>query len=249
MNESESETIIPNPIPELLPKTNRKRVLLVEDDGRIVRFVRRGLISEGYDVDVTDSGLEAVELVMECPYQAVILDVGLPDLDGMQVCDNLRACGVDIPILMLTAWNSVRDKVAGLRSGADDYMTKPFVFEELLARIEALARRRTGELRPEPKELRVADLVLNNETREVRRGKEVIDLTPKEFAMLECLLRTPGKVLNRMRILEHVWGYSADPMTNVVDVYIRQLRRKIDEHHDKKLLKTVRGFGYKVDAS
>ncbi|MCX7108609.1 MAG: response regulator transcription factor [Proteobacteria bacterium] len=236
-------------MPELFPKTNRKRVLLVEDDGRIVRFVRRGLIAEGYDVDVTDSGLEAVELVMECLYQAVILDVGLPDLDGMQVCDNLRACGVDTPILMLTAWNSVRDKVAGLRLGADDYMTKPFVFEELLARIDALARRRTGELRPEPKELRVADLVLNNETREVMRGKEVIDLTPKEFAMPECLLRTPGKALNRMRILEHVWGYSADPMTNVVDIYIHQLRRKIDEHHDKKLLKTVRGFGYKVDAS
>ena len=134
MNESESETIIHNSIPELFPKTNRKRVLLVEDDGRIVRFVRRGLIAEGYDVDVTDSGLEAVELVMECLYQAVILDVGLPDLDGMQVCENLRACGVDTPILMLTAWNSVRDKVAGLRSGADDYMTKPFVFEELLAR-------------------------------------------------------------------------------------------------------------------
>ena len=131
----------------------------------------------------------------------------------------------------------------------DDYMTKPFVFEELLARIEALARRRTGELRPEPKELRVADLVLNNETREVKRGETLIDLTSKEFAMLECLLRTPGKALNRARILEHVWGYSADPMTNVVDVYIRQLRRKIDEHHDKKLLKTVRGFGYKVDAS
>ena len=247
MNESmnEIETALPKP----LPITGHKRVLLVEDDERIVRFVRRGLASEGYAVDVVDSGLEAMERVMDSPYQTVILDVGLPDLDGMQVCENLRACGIDTPIIMLTAWNAVRDKITGLRVGADDYMTKPFVFEELLARIEALARRRTGELRPEPTELRVADLVLNRHAREVRRGGETIDLTPKEFTLLECLMRSPGKVLNRARILEHVWGYSADPMTNIVDVYIRQLRRKIDEHHDKKLLKTVRGFGYKVDAS
>ena len=158
MNESmnEIETALPKP----LPITSHKRVLLVEDDERIVRFVRRGLASEGYAVDVADSGLEAMGRVMESPYQTVILDVGLPDLDGMQVCENLRACGIDTPILMLTAWNSVRDKITGLRLGADDYMTKPFVFDELLARIEALARRRTGELRPEPKELRVADAVM-----------------------------------------------------------------------------------------
>ena len=187
--------------------------------------------------------------VMDRPYQTVILDVGLPDLNGLEVCENLRACGIDTPIIMLTAWTAVRDKITGLRVGADDYLTKPFVFEELLARIEALARRRTGELRPEPTELRVADLVLNRHAREVRRGGEAIDLTPKEFTLLECLLRTPGKVLNRARILEHVWGYSADPMPNIVDVTIRQLRRKIDERHGQKLLKTVRGVGYKVDAS
>jgi DNA-binding response OmpR family regulator len=247
MNErmNEIETAVPKP----LPITGHKRVLLVEDDERIVRFVRRGLASEGYAVDVVDSGLEAMERVMDYPYQTVILDVGLPDLDGMQVCENLRACGIDTPIIMLTAWNAVRDKITGLRVGADDYMTKPFVFEELLARIEALARRRTGELRPEPTELRIADLVLNRHAREVRRGGEAIDLTPKEFTLLECLMRTPGKVLNRARILEHVWGYSVDPMTNIVDVYIRQLRCKIDERHEQKLLKTVRGVGYKVDVS
>ncbi|MDD5113785.1 MAG: response regulator transcription factor, partial [Methylobacter sp.] len=136
------------------------------------------------------------------------------------------------------------------RSGADDYMTKPFAFEELLARIEALMRRRGGEIKqPEAKKLQLADLVLNGETHEVKRGNTIIDLTPKEFTLLECFMRTPGKVLSRTRILEQVWGYSADPLTNVVDVYIRQLRRKIDDDFELKLLKTVRGFGYKLDAS
>jgi DNA-binding response OmpR family regulator len=143
----------------------------------------------------------------------------------------------------------VQDKVAGLRSGADDYLTKPFAFEELLARIEALMRRQNSEIKPDSKELRVADRVLNRDIHEVRRGDAQIDLTPKEFTLLEYFLRLPGKVLSRTRILEQVWGYSADPLTNVVDVYIRQLRRKIDDGHEVKLFKTVRGFGYKLDAS
>ena len=225
------------------------RVLLVEDDQRIVDFVQRGLKAEGYVVDVARNGLEAIALGSEGKFQAIILDLGLPDLNGRQVCERLRNNGVGTPILMLTARDTVQDKVTGLRSGADDYMTKPFAFEELLARLEALMRRRGGEIKPEVKELRIADLILNLETHEVKRGETLIDLTPKEFSLLECFMRMPGKVLSRTRILEQVWGYSADPLTNVVDVYIRQLRRKIDDDYDLKLLKTVRGFGYKLDAS
>ena len=224
------------------------RVLLVEDDQRIVDFVQRGLKAEGYVVEVARSGLEAIALGSEGKFQVIILDLGLPDLNGRQVCERLRETGVGTPILMLTARDTVQDKVTGLRSGADDYMTKPFAFEELLARIEVLMRRGGGEIKPETKEFRIADLILNLETHEVRRGETLIDLTPKEFALLECFMRMPGKVLSRTRILEQVWGYSADPLTNVVDVYIRQLRRKIDDDYDLKLLKTVRGYGYKMDA-
>ena len=225
------------------------RILLVEDDQRIVDFVQRGLKAEGYSVEVAGSGLEAIALSSEGQFQVIILDLGLPDLNGLEVCEQLRSKGIDTPILMLTARDTVQDKVAGLRSGSDDYMTKPFAFEELLARIEALVRRRGGEIKQESRELQIADLVLNGETHEVRRGETLIDLTPKEFALLECFMRMPGKVLSRTRILEQVWGYSSDPLTNVVDVYIRQLRRKIDDDYDLKLLKTVRGFGYKLDIS
>ena len=225
------------------------RILLVEDDERIIDFVQRGLKAEGYAVEVARSGLEAIALGTEGRFQVIILDLGLPDLNGRQVCERLRNTGVSTPILMLTARDTVQDKVTGLRSGADDYMTKPFSFEELLARIEVLMRRRGGEIKPDIKELRIADLLLNQETHEVKRGESSIELTPKEFALLECFMRMPGKVLSRTRILEQVWGYSADPLTNVVDVYIRQLRRKIDDDYDLKLLKTVRGFGYKLDAS
>lgn len=227
------------------------RILLVEDDQRIVDFVQRGLKAEGYAVEVARSGKEAIALATHGKFQAIILDLGLPDLNGRQVCERLRSTGVGTPILMLTARDTVQDKVTGLRSGADDYMTKPFAFEELLARIEVLMRRGNGKIKPEPetKELRIADLILNGETHEVRRGEILIELTPKEFALLECFMRMPGKVLSRTRILEQVWGYSADPLTNVVDVYIRQLRRKIDDDYPLKLLKTVRGFGYKLDAS
>ena len=224
------------------------RVLLVEDDQRIVDFVQRGLKAEGYAVEVARNGQEAIALGSVGQFQIIILDLGLPDINGRDVCEHLRNAGVGTPILMLTARDTVQDKVTGLRSGADDYMTKPFAFEELLARIEVLMRRRNGEIKPETKEFQVADLVLNMETHEVRRGETLIELTPKEFSLLECFMRMPGKVLSRTRILEQVWGYSADPLTNVVDVYIRQLRRKIDDDYAIKLLKTVRGFGYKLDA-
>ena len=225
------------------------RILIVEDDERIADFVQRGLKAEGYTVEVARNGLDAIALGIEGQFQVIILDLGLPGLDGKQVCERLRGSGVDTPILMLTARDAVQDKVTGLRLGADDYMTKPFSFEELLARIEVLMRRRSIGRKVESKELQIADLILNLETHEVRRGDTLIELTPKEFTLLECFMRMPGKVLSRTRILEQVWGYSADPLTNVVDVYIRQLRRKIDDDHELKLLKTVRGFGYKLDAS
>jgi DNA-binding response OmpR family regulator len=229
------------------------RILLVEDDQRIVDFVQRGLKAEGYHVEVARNGLEAVALGKEGQFKAIVLDLGLPDINGRQVCERLRSLGIMTPILMLTAMDTVNDKVTGLRSGADDYMTKPFAFEELLARIEAMMRRGgnsgSSDIKPKTRELKIADLTLNGESHEVRRGETTIDLTPKEFALLECFMRMPGKVLSRTRILEQVWGYSADPLTNVVDVYIRQLRRKIDDDFELKLLKTVRGFGYKIEVS
>jgi two-component system OmpR family response regulator len=240
---------------DLTPKTNPQsdigllRILLVEDDKRIADFVERGLRAEGYSVEVAPTGRHAIDIGSEGQFQTIILDLGLPDISGREVCEKLRQGGIDTPILMLTARDAVQDKVTGLRSGADDYMTKPFAFEELLARIEVLMRRRSGEIKLDSKELQIADLLLNIDTHHVKRGDTTIELTPKEFALLECFMRMPGKVLSRTRILEQVWGYSSDPLTNVVDVYIRQLRRKIDDDFELKLLKTVRGYGYKMDAS
>ncbi|QSA98791.1 response regulator transcription factor [Methylococcus sp. EFPC2] len=224
-------------------------ILLVEDDERIVEFLRRGLAAEGYRVEVARTGREAIGLATGGDFQLVVLDLMLPDMNGRQICEHLRSERVDTPILMLTAMDTVQDKVAGLRAGADDYLTKPFAFEELLARIEVLLRRRGGEVPTVTTTLQVGDLILSRETHEVRRGERPIELTPKEFALLECFMSAPGKVLSRTRILEQVWGYSADPLTNVVDVYVRQLRRKIDDDHELKLFKTVRGYGYKLDTA
>jgi len=232
-----------------MSSSEQMRVLLVEDDERIVDFVQRGLKAEGYVVETACNGRQGIDLGAEGDFQVIVLDLGLPDMNGRQVCERLREKGVNTPILMLTAMDSVPDKVTGLRAGADDYMTKPFAFEELVARIEALMRRLGNELTPVLKELRIADLVLNWETHEVWRSDTQIELTPKEFALLECFMKMPGKLLSRTRILEQVWGYNSDPLTNVVDVYIRQLRRKIDDEYELKLLKTIRGYGYKLDAS
>ena len=226
-----------------------KRVLLIEDDNRIANFIQRGLKAEGYAVEVAVTGQEGLLLATEGQFQTIILDLGLPDIDGQKICEYLRAKRIDTPILMLTAREGINDKITGLRGGADDYMTKPFVFEELLARIEALMRRGRAAGNAEPKTFQLADLMLDLETHEVKRGGSLIELTPKEFALLEFFLRRQGKVLSRARILEQVWGYNTDPQTNVVDVHIGQLRRKIDDDHAIKLLKTVRGFGYKLDES
>ena len=220
-------------------------VLLVEDDERIIEFVRRGLEAEGYHVEVARTGRDALQRAQAPTCQLIILDLLLPDLDGRDVCRQLRAADLGTPILMLTALDTLEDKVRGLRMGADDYLAKPFAFAELVARVQALARRRAA-YRDDHLVLRAHDLVLDRGTREVRRGDRVIQLTPREFALLECLIRAPGKVLSRPQILEKVWGCSKDPLTNVVDVYIRQLRRKLDRDAPVPLIQTVRGFGYKI---
>lgn len=223
------------------------RILLVEDDERIVGFVKRGLEAEGHQLDVAGNGQDALKNGISSHYQLIILDLMLPGMHGKEVCQQLRASGIQTPILMLTALDTLEDKVSGLRIGADDYLTKPFAFEELIARIQALQRRQAS-YQVEPTELKIADLTLNRETREVRRAGQLIDLTPKEYSLLEYLMSSPGRVLSRTRILEQVWGYNADPLTNVVEVYVRHLRYKIDQGHDKKLIKTVRGFGYKIES-
>ena len=224
-----------------------KRLLLVEDDQRLSDFVSRGLRAEGYSVEVVATGREGLLLAEDGGFNLIILDIGLPDINGQQIVERLRSDGRMMPILMLTARDALSDKVLGLRAGADDYMTKPFSFEELLARIGALLRRTEMDYQVDSTELKILDLVLDRESHDVRRGGKLIELTAKEFNLLEFFLQSKGKVLSRTRILEYVWGYSNDPLTNVVDVYIRQLRKKVDDGHRVKLIKTVRGFGYKLD--
>jgi DNA-binding response OmpR family regulator len=223
------------------------KVLLVEDDHRIASFVRRGLEAEGYFVDLAESGREALALANESAYPLIILDRMLPGLDGLNICRSLRQAGSDSMILMLTAKDSLQDKLDGLGSGADDYLTKPFAFDELLARMRALLRR--GPSRAEPGALRVGDLVLDPGDHSVKRGDRPIALTAKEFALLSYLMSHAGKVLSRTRLLSNVWGYSFEPGTKVVDVYIRYLRKKVDAGESSPLIHTVRGVGYKVAAN
>lgn len=221
------------------------RILLVEDDERIIEFLQRGLQAERYEIDIARDGQRALELGRAGDYAAIILDLMLPNMSGREVCRRLRASNVCTPILMLTAMDTLEDKVEGLRMGADDYLTKPFAFDELLARIESLLRRR-GNYQSQAAELEVGDLFLNRDTREVTYAGQVVELTPKEFALLEFFMGHPGMVLNRTRILEHVWGAGTDPLTNVVEVYIRHLRNKLGQSGADSLIQTVRGFGYKL---
>jgi DNA-binding response OmpR family regulator len=221
------------------------RLLLVEDDARIAEFLRRGLQAEGYQLDIAGDGACALILGASGNYTLVILDLMLPGMDGREVCRRLRAQNIATPILMLTALDAVEDKVEGLRLGADDYLTKPFAFAELLARLQALLRRR-GSYQSHTAMLRVGPLILNRVTHEVTRDGRSIKLTPKEFALLECLMNQPDMVLSRTRILELVWGAEDDPLTNVVEVYIRHLRNKIDDGQHRSLIQNVRGFGYKL---
>lgn len=221
------------------------RVLVVEDDLRILEFIRKGLEEEGHAVDVAHDGDEALDWPAVVDFDAIVLDIMLPGRDGIEVCRTLRTRGVRTPILMLTARDTVEDRVAGLDSGADDYLVKPFAFAELLARLRALLRR-------EPvlhgTTLEVADLSLDTATRQVSRAGQLVTLTNKEYALLEYLMRHPNQVLTRTMIAEHVWNFDFDTGTNVIDVHIRYLRRKIDDPHELKLIQTVRGAGYRISA-
>jgi two-component system OmpR family response regulator len=219
------------------------RVLIVEDEPKLAALLRRGLSKEGMSVDVAVKGEDALWMAEATSYDAVVLDVMLPGIDGFEVCRRLRAAEVWSPILMLTARDAVRDRVEGLDSGADDYLTKPFSYAELLARLRALARRG----RPErPVALEIGDLRLDPATRRVWRGENEIELSPKEFAVLETFMRRPGEVLSRFELLEHAWDYDYENRSNVVDAYVRFLRRKIDRPFGVDSIETVRGAGYRL---
>lgn len=222
-------------------------VLLVEDEPRVADFINRGLRAENHGVTVASTGGVGVELAKTGEFDVIILDLMLPDMHGYDVCQKLRLEGDHTPILMLTAMDTLEDKIKGLRIGADDYLAKPFDFDELLARIEALVRR-SRSFAPNENIVEVGDLVLDRDAIEVTRGGEPIKLTAKEVAILELLMSAPGRVFSRTRILNQVWGYSEDPLTNVVDVYIARLRRKIDTPGREPMLETVRGHGYRLKA-
>jgi two-component system, OmpR family, response regulator len=222
------------------------RVLVVEDELRMASLIRRGLMEEGLSVDVAPNGEEALWRAKGFEYDAVVLDVMLPGMDGFETCRQLRTSGVWVPVLMLTARDSVEDRVAGLDTGADDYLVKPFAFAELLARLRALARRGTQE---RPTVLEVDDLKLDPATRRVWRGHSEIQLSAKEFSLLEAFMRRPDEVLSRVYLLDHAWDFAYENRSNVVDVYIRHLRSKIDEPFGCKTLETIRGAGYRLRAN
>src|ERR1700738_2259126 len=220
------------------------RILIVEDEKRIADFLSRGLESAGYAVDVAGGGNTAIELVHSTEYDLIILDLMLPDMDGLSVLQKIRNRKTSPPVLILSARDAVDDRVKGLDLGADDYLTKPFAFVELLSRVRALLRR--GQ--PTPERLQVGELALDCIRRKVTRANESIELAPKEFSILEYLMRNRGRPLSRTMIVEHVWDMDYDGLTNIVDVYIRHLRSKIDDRFPAKLIQTVRGIGYMIDA-
>jgi two-component system OmpR family response regulator len=218
-------------------------VLVVEDELKMARLVKRGLEREGYAVDVALDGNEALWAARETPYDAIVLDAMIPGVDGFEVCRQLRKEGRWAPLLMLTARDSVQDRVAGLDAGADDYLTKPFAFSELFARVRSITRRDVGE---RPVVLTVGDLSLDPARREVHRGEVAVSLSAKEFALLEHFMRNPGAVLSRTQILEHVWDFAYEGTSNVVDVYVGYLRQKIDRPFACDSIETVRGAGYRL---
>ncbi len=221
------------------------RVLVVEDETKMAGLLKRGLEEEGYAVDVARTGTDAIWLASELEYDAILLDVMLPDLDGFEVCRRLRAAGRWHPILMLTARDGVADRVAGLDAGADDYLTKPFSFNELFARLRALWRRGVSE---RPALIQIGDLLLDPAGRRVTRGRSEVELTAKEFSLLEFFMRHAGDVLTRTQLIEHVWDFAYDGDSNVVDVYVRYLRRKIDHPFGRDSIQTIRGSGYRMRA-
>ena len=222
------------------------RALLVEDDATIAEFVARGLREAGFAVDHFADGEAGLIAALDQPYDTAIVDLMLPKRDGLSLIEELRRRGVATPVLILSARRSVDDRVRGLQTGGDDYLTKPFAFSELLARVQALVRRASRT--PEPTTLTVADLVLDLLSRRVTRAGRVIDVRPREFALLEYLMRNAGRVVSKTMILSHVWEYNFDPQTNIVDVLVSRLRDKIDKPFETKLLHTVRGVGYVLRA-
>ena len=221
------------------------RLLVVEDEKKVASFIKKGLQEEGYAVDLASDGKTGLTMGLDGVHDLIILDINLPRMDGLSVLQELRKRKVTTPVLLLTVRAAIEDKVIGLDTGADDYLTKPFAFQELLARVRALLRRRAEAESPL---LQVADLTLDPATRFVSRGDEKIELTAKEFALLIYFMRNPGRVLTRTMIGEHVWDYDFDPMTNVIDVYVNYLRKKIEAGGEPKLIHTVRGVGYVMKA-
>ena len=219
------------------------KVLVVEDEKKIASFVRKGLEAQGFVVDVSHHGDEGYTLATTRPYDALVLDIMLPGRDGLSILRNLRQRKMSVPVILLTARSELNERLEGLNLGADDYLTKPFYIEELIARLQAVVRRAAGT----PQSLlAIEDLSVNLLTREVKRGERKIELTPREFALLEQLLRSPGRVFTRPQICEQVWNYDFDPGTNLVDVYVQRLRKKIDGEAPVKLIETIRGVGYRL---
>ncbi len=221
-------------------------ILVIEDERRLASLVRRALQEEGHKVEVSNDGAEGLDMAEATGYDLLVLDLMLPHLDGVEICRRLRSTGSDVRILMLTARDAVEDRVAGLEAGADDYLVKPFSFTELIARVRALARR---QIQPQVEiELASGDLVLDLQRREARRDGRTIELTAKEFQLLEYLMRNAGHVMTRTQILDQVWGYNLDSFSNVVDIYVHYLRNKIDRDFPEPLIRTVRGVGYSLKA-
>lgn len=221
------------------------RILIVEDDPKIASFVKKGLMEEGYAVDHADNGEDGLHFCLTQTYDAAVVDIMLPKLDGLGLIKTLRQKGDNTPVLILSARHSVNDRVKGIQTGGDDYLVKPFAFSELLVRIQALIRRAGG--RSESSTITVGDLTMDLLKRRVSRGDEIIDLQPKEFALLEYFMRNPGLTLSKTLILEKIWDFNFDPQTNVVDVLVCRLRSKLDKDYPDKLIKTVRGVGYALE--
>ncbi len=219
------------------------KVLVVEDEKKIASFVRKGLEAAGFAVEVAQRGDEGYTLATTRPYDALVLDIMLPGRDGLSILRNLRERKIPLPVILLTARSELNERLEGLNLGADDYLTKPFHIEELIARLHAVTRRATGASQSI---LAVADLTMNLLTREVLRAGRRIELTTREFSLLEHLMRSPGRVLTRVEIVERVWDYNFDPGTNLVDVYIQRLRKKVDGEFPVKLIETIRGVGYRI---
>jgi two-component system OmpR family response regulator len=219
------------------------KVLVIEDEKKIASFVRKGLEAQGFVVEVSYRGDEGYTLATTRPYDVLVLDIMLPGRDGLSILRNLRDRKIPLPVILLTARNELNERLEGLNLGADDYLAKPFFIEELIARIHAVTRRASGATQSI---LAIADLTVNLLTREVKRGGVTIGLTPREFSLLEHLLRSPGRVLTRVQICEQVWNYDFDPGTNLVEVYVQRLRKKVDGNAAVKLIETIRGVGYRI---